>query len=103
MQELKALISIIDERYGSNVRIFIVTDVMGTTAANDLMEKNPERIMQVFDLQTIPEYKTVGFGIISQTDILLAMLMGQERDSDGSDVRQMVMQTKKEIFLARNR
>ena len=103
IQELKALLSIIDERYGSNVRVFIVTDVMGTTAANDLMERNPDRIMKVYDLQTIPEYKTAGFGNVAQTDILLAMLLGQGRDSDASDVRQMVMQTKKEIFLARNK
>ena len=102
MQELKALQNLVNELYGENTKIFIVTDVMGTTAALDFMEKNPERIMDVFDLQSIPEYKTPGLGMISQTDILLAMSLGYQRDADGSLTKEIVMKTKKEIFKARN-
>ena len=102
MQELKALQNLVNELYGENTKIFIVTDVMGTTAALDFMEKNPERIMDVFDLQGIPEYKTPGLGMISQTDILLAMSLGYQRDADGSLTKEIVMKTKKEIFKARN-
>ena len=102
MQELKALGELAKERYGQNIRLFIVTDVMGTVAAQDYMEKNPGFVLDVFDLQTIPEYKTAGFGLISQTDVLLAMYMQQQRDTDGFYTQYLVMQTKKEIFKARN-
>ncbi len=102
LQELKALKEIIDTDYGENIRIFIVTDVMGTTAALDFMERNPEQVIGVFDLKNIAAYKTAGFGTIAQTDILLAMYMGQERDKDGTVTKEMVMETKKQIFLARN-
>ena len=102
LQELKALLLLIDERYGENTRIFVVTDVMGTTAALDFMEKNPDRIMDVFDIQTVPEYKTPGLGLISQTDILLALSQGQSRDKNAVAAKEIVMQTKKEIFKARN-
>ena len=102
LQELKAMDSIISERYGEQVRIFVVTDVMGTVAAQDYMSKNQERIIDVYDLSTIPEYKTAGFGVIAQTDILLAMSMGQPRDAEGLITKEMVARTKKEIFMARN-
>lgn len=103
LQEINVLEEIIAQNYGPDVKLFIVTDVMGTTAAQDYMEKNPEKVMQVFDLESIPEYKTPGLGIILQTDILLAKLMEQPRDKDGFFTKYIVMQTKKEIFKARNK
>lgn len=103
MQELKALGGLVNELYGEDTRIFVITDVMGTVAAQDYMEKNPEKVFGVYDLQTIPEYKTPGFGVIAQTDVLLAMYMEQPRDKDGFFTKYMVMQTKKEIFKARNK
>ena len=102
MQELKVLGELVKERYGENTRLFIITDVMGTVAAQDYMEKNPDFVSGVFDLQTIPEYKTPGFGVVSQTDVLLAMYMGQQRDSEGLITKEMVVQSKKEIFAARS-
>ncbi len=102
LQEINELGRLVTELYGENTRLFIVTDVMATDAANDYMEKNPERVMAVYDLQTIPEYKTPGLGVIGQTDILTAMMLGQERDRDGEITKHMVMETKKKIFLARN-
>lgn len=101
-QEIKALVELINERYGNDVRIFVVTDVMGTTAALDYMERNSEKIMQVYDLQTIPEYKTPGFGIVTQTDILLSKILDQPKDKDGFYTKLFVMETKKELIKARN-
>ena len=101
-QELKALDELVKELYGPDTKLFIVTDVMGTVAAQNNMIKNPDRVLDVFDLQTIPEYKTPGFGVVAQTDILLAMYMGQTRDKEGFFTKYMVMQTKKQIFKARN-
>lgn len=102
LQEISELGKFVGELYGPDTRLFIVTDVMATDAAMDYQEKNPERVMAVYDLQSIPQYKTAGLGIISQTDILTAMILGQERDKNGDITKQMVMETKKKIFLARS-
>ena len=102
MQEIKALSELAKELYGQDVKLFIVTDVMGTIAAQDFQEKNPDEVLGIYDLQTIPEYKTAGYGVISQTDVLLAMSKGEQRDKDGFYTKYMVMQTKKEIYKARN-
>ena len=102
LQELNALKKLVTEQYDQNIKVYIVTDVMATTAALDFMEKNPELVMGVYDLQSIKEYKTPGLGMICQTDILTAKVLGQERDKDGFFTRYITMQTKKEIFKARN-
>ncbi|MBO4532885.1 MAG: hypothetical protein J5726_04220 [Treponema sp.] len=100
--ELEELGKLVNELYGEKTRLFIVTDVMATDAAINYQEKNPERVMAVFDLQTIPEYKTPGLGIIRQTDLITALALGQERDKDGEATKKMVMETKKKVFLARS-
>ena len=96
--ELNALNSLITERYGEKTKVFIVTDMMGTVAAQTFMEKNPEKVIQVYDLASIEEYKTSGFGIVAQTDPVLALLLEVPRDNDGFYTKYMVMQTKKEIM-----
>lgn len=101
MQEIKALGDFAAELYGPETRLFIITDVMGTVAAQDYRERNAEKVLGIFDLQSIPEYKTPGYGTVSQTDVLLAMYLGQTRDKDGFYTKYMVMQTRKEIFKAR--
>ena len=98
LQEIKALDTLITERYGPDVKVFIVTDSMGTIAAQDFMSKNQDRVIRVYDLATVGEYKTPGFGLIAQTDILLARLMKVEKDKDGFYTKYLVMQTKKMIM-----
>ena len=100
-QELGALNTIIKERYGEDTKIFIVTDFMGTVAAQTFMEKNPERVSAVYDLASIEEYKTSGFGVVAQTDAVLAMMLNVPRDKDGFYTKYMVMQTKKQIMGAK--
>ena len=101
--ELGALNSIITERYGEDTKIFIITDMMGTVAAQTFMEKNPERVTAVYDLAAIDEYKTSGFGVVAQTDAVLAMMLGVPRDKDGFYTKYMVMQTKKQIMGSKKR
>ena len=96
--EINALNQLIAERYGEETKLFIVTDSMGTVAAQTFMEKNPERVTAVYDLSAIDEYKTSGFGVIAQTDSILAMLLDVPRDKDGFYTKYMVMQTKKQIM-----
>lgn len=98
LQELNALKQLIIERYGPETKIFIVTDTMGTVAAEDFKSKNPELITAVYDLSEIPEYKTPGFGIVAQTDTLLSMILKVPKDKEGFYTKYMVMQTKKKIL-----
>lgn len=98
LQEINALNTIVTERYGENTKLFIVTDTMGTVAAQNFMEKNPERVTEVYDLSVIPEYKTAGFGVVAQTDTFLSMILKVPRDKEGFFTKYMVMQTKKAIL-----
>ena len=101
LQEINALNKIVAEQYGEAVKLFIVTDSMGTVAAQDFMEKNPERVIKVYDLAEIKEYETSGFGVVAQTDGVLSMLLKVPRDKDGFYTKYMVMQTKKQIMGAK--
>lgn len=103
LQELGAMDKLISERYGPDTKIFIVTDQMATIAAQDFMSKNQERIIDIYDLATIPEYKSSGFGLIAQTDVILAMIMKIPRDKEGSCTKNMVMQTKKAFFNSKKK
>ena len=103
LQELKAMDALITQRYGADTKIFVVTDTMGTVAAQDFMSKNEERVIAVYDLATISEYKTPGFGVVAQTDGILSMILGVPRDKDGFYTKYMVMQTKKQIMGVKKR
>ena len=94
LQEINAMNAIITERYGAETKIFIVTDSMGTAAAQDYMSKNEEKVTDVYDLASIKEYKTSGFGVIDQTDTLLSAILKIPRDKEGFYTKYMVMQTK---------
>lgn len=100
MQELKAMEKIIAQEYGENCSIFIVTDVMGEQAVSDFYQSNTDKVTGTFNLSSIEEYKTAGFGIACQSDIFLANLLGQERDKDGFYTKYMVLQTKKAMLKA---
>ncbi len=79
--ELEALLKLAQEKYGSQCKYFIATDIMGITAANDIQKKYPELITGTFDISTIPEYKTAGFGFVEVTEPFLAQVLGCKKDS----------------------
>ena len=77
-QEYNALLALLDPAL--NHRYFLITDVMGNTAAADLQKKNPEKIAGILNLDSIAEYKTAGYGCVEQTDPILALALGAGRD-----------------------
>ena len=103
LQEINALNKVIADKYGESVKLFIITDFMGTDAARDFMEKNPDHVSEVYDIAGIEGYDTPGFGLVAQTDGVLSMLLKVPRDKDGFYTKYMVLQTKKEIMAARQR
>ena len=79
-QEYNVLIPLLRERCGADKKFLLITDFMADIAADDLMKKNPDIVAGILKLSSIEEYKTSGYGCIEQTDPLLALSMGLERD-----------------------
>ena len=80
-QEYSVLIPLLQERCGAKKKFLLITDFMADIAADDFEKKNPDLVAAVLKLSDIEEYKTSGYGCIEQTDPLLAMVMGFQRDS----------------------
>lgn len=66
---------------GNPPKLFLITDVMGNTAAADLFKKDPQNIAGTFALDSIEEYKTAGYGFVEYTDPLLALALGRSKAS----------------------
>lgn len=96
-KELEALLKILKTRYGEDCRYFIATDNLGITAANDIAQKYSDLITGTFDISTVPEYKTAGYGFVEQTDPLTALLLGQKRDKNFTAVNACVEKTSESI------
>lgn len=84
-QELNALLPLLEEnakaeKSDRDYRFFLITDVMGNTAASDYQKKNPEQIAGILNLDSFADYKTAGYGCIEQTDPVLALALGTSRD-----------------------
>ena len=80
-QEYSVLIPLLQERCGSKKKFLLITDFMADIAADDFEKKNPDLVAAVLKLTDMEGYKTSGYGCIEQTDPLLAMAMGLQRDS----------------------
>lgn len=84
--ELEALFNQVQARYGDQCRFFLISDVMGNTACEDFAKKYPQKITGYFSIDSIPEYKTPGYGFIEQTDPLLALTLNVPKDKNPSDM-----------------
>ena len=80
-QEYSVLIPLLQERCGSKKKFLLITDFMADIAADDFEKKNPDLVAAVLKFTDMEGYKTSGYGCIEQTDPLLAMAMGLQRDS----------------------
>ena len=68
------------ERGGSDFKCTLICDVMGHSALTELKEKYPEQIKNIIFIDDFSGYETKGFGLIEQTDPLLATVMGKSKD-----------------------
>jgi len=98
--EIQAISSILDERCGQNCRYFLISDVMANTTVRDLNKTRPEKFSGFFCLDSVPEYKTKGYGCVEHTDPLLALILGQKRDFNKNITNEMVRQTVNAINTA---
>ena len=100
MQEIQAVMTLLDERCGKKCRYFLISDVMANTTVSDLQKMNPQKISGFFCLDSVSAYKTPGYGCIEHTDPLLALILGQKRDFDKTSTIQMVEETARTINAA---
>lgn len=98
--ELKELARIIPEIYGTDAKIFIISDGMGEIAINDFAKSNPDFAAGILALNSIEDFKTSGYGFVEQTDPLLALVLGYKRDTSLSTVHKAVQFTKEEAQKA---
>lgn len=93
-QELNVLLQLINENYGYDKKFYLISDVMGNTAIKDFKKVHPDRVEEIFFLDSVPEYKTPGYGFIEQTDPLLAYFsFGLKRDFQLTTPELMVERT----------
>lgn len=91
--EGEELIKSAKEKYGPQCKFFIITDLMGETAVSDLQKKYPDLITGTFSLSSVPEYKTAGYGCVSQTDPIVSFSLGVEKNKDMDAVYSMARQS----------
>src|SRR5574344_576392 len=95
MREYKAMETIADKLSPGKGKYFLVSDVMGDTAAKELRKQNPRKISGMISLDSVMEYKTPGFGCVEQTAPLAAWYFGCRRDTKLFIPRYLVLQTVK--------
>ena len=91
--EIKAMLSILSEKYGENMAYYFVSDSMGNTAINDLAIKQRSIVKGSFFLNSVAEYESSGYGFIKQTNPLLAYLKQLERDSSFEEAQLLAEKT----------
>ena len=95
--EIKNIISMLKERYGKDVKIFIVSDGMSDTAASDIVKINKTNVTGSFALDSIPEYMTSGYGCIAQTSPFLNMSLGFPKEKNNETPLLLVEKVKEHI------
>lgn len=96
-KEFDALLNLLPQKYGPDCRYFLITDNLSYTAACDIQKQNPELISGVFDLSSVPEYKTPGLGFIQETNPLKAKSIKLSKDKELTDVNACVDAVSKAI------
>lgn len=100
MQEIQAIMTLLDNRCGQKCRYFLISDVMANTTVSDMQKLSPQKISGFFCLDSIPAYKTPGYGCVEHTDPLLALVLGQKRDFEKTATIEMVEKTAEAINTA---
>lgn len=100
IKECNALINLLDLQFGENCRYFLIGDKMSDEAIADYAKAYPDKISGTFLLDSIPEYKTAGYGCIEYTDPLLAKRLGQKKDRQGFITKYLVLKANEEIRKA---
>ena len=97
IREFGAMRDIAIQKFGSGVELFLACDGMADAAAVDFIRQANGRITGALALDSVPEYRTPGFGCVEQTDPLLAFFFGADRDASLRVPRSLVSETVRRI------
>ena len=95
--EVKALIKMLKDLYGKDVKIFIISDGMSNTAVSDIVKTNKTNVVGSYSLNSIPEYKTSGYGCIKETAPVLYTSMKLPKEEKLHTPRLLVENVKQHI------
>lgn len=93
-QELKILSSIMEKECGYWQKYYLISDVLANTALEDYVKENPAKVAGIFNLDSISEYKSAGYGCIEQTDPITARQFNLTRDPEMFTPKLLVLRTK---------
>ncbi len=100
INECSEMISLLSEKCGQNCKYFFIGDGITVSGVNTFVKENADKAIGVFAMDSVPEYKTAGYGTVAQNDPLLAAYLGVKKDSDGEVTKLLVQKTKDEIQKA---
>lgn len=94
LQEIFELVKFAQKEFGNERKIFFVADGMTCEAAKNYAEENGSVIEGVFIMNDNSYYKTSGFGLVEQTNPLMAKLVfNLPRDANLSVPRRLAADT----------
>lgn len=99
-KECDYAIKLLDTKFGSNCKYFLIGDVMSQEAVEEYAAYYTDKVSGFFCLNSLDEYNTPGFGIVEMTDPFLAKRLGQKKDRQGFYVKYLVLKTTEEISKA---
>lgn len=95
--ECKGMIPLLQEIYGKDCKFFFVSDGFSSEIVKKFVAENPELSTGSFYLDSIPEYKTTGYGCVEMTNPLVAKKLGEKRDKHGFITKYLVLKTSNAI------
>lgn len=101
-QECNATLKFVNELFSQDAKFYMVSDVMGNIAISDFAKMNGSRVLDVFYLDSVEEYKTAGYGCVEQTSPLVAYFLGQKRDNSFYAPKILVEKTLEKFNLNHN-
>lgn len=99
-QGLQALTPFLKSMYGSNCKFFFVSDGISSKVVQDYVKGKNDLVSGTFFLDSIPEYKTSGYGCVEMTEPFVAKKLGIKKDKDGFITKYLVLKTSASIIDA---
>ena len=96
-RECQQLLTMINEKYGKDCKIFLISDGMSNDGVSDFAKHHPDIVTGHFKLDSVPEYKSSGYGFIAETNPLLNAYLGLPRERKFETPKLLVEKTKELI------
>lgn len=96
----EALLPMLRNKYGYQCKFFFVSDGISSKVVEEFVKGKEDLVSGTFFLETIPEYKTSGYGCVEMTEPFIAKKLGIKKDSEGFITNYLVLKTSNSIIDA---